>query len=83
MGSCRRAAAAGWSSGHQHGENRQAAVLLKPICPLTTAKVLARKTTVLLMLLQTLVVLAAAGGLTLAVGAAGFSPLQRRRSAMA
>ncbi len=50
MGSRRRAAAAGWSSGHQHGENCKAAVLLNPFCPFSTAKVLALKATVLLLL---------------------------------
>ena len=44
------AAAAGRSSGHQHGEICQPAVLLNPFCPLTTAKVLALKATVLLLL---------------------------------
>jgi len=50
MGFRPRAAAAGWTSGHQHGENCHPAVLLNPFCPLTTAKVLALKATVLLLL---------------------------------
>ncbi len=50
VGSSNRAAAAGWSSGHQHGEICQLAVLLNPFCPLTTAKVMALKATVLLLL---------------------------------
>ena len=44
------AAAAGRSSGHQHGEICQPAVLPSPFCLLTMAKVLALKTTVLLLL---------------------------------
>ena len=44
------AAAAGWTSGHQHGEICQPTVFLNPFCPLTTAKVLALKATVLLLL---------------------------------
>ena len=50
MSSRPRAAAAGWTSGHQHGDICQSAVLLNPFCPLTTAKVLALKATVLLLL---------------------------------
>ena len=50
MGSRPGAAAAGRTQGHQDGEICQAAVLLNPFCPLTTAKVLALKATVLLLL---------------------------------
>ena len=50
MGSRPRAAAAGLTSVHQHGEICQAPVLLNPFCPLNTAKVLALKATVLLLL---------------------------------
>jgi len=54
VGSACGAAAAGWSSSHQHGEICQSAVLLNPFCPFTTAKVLALKATVLW--LQTLLI---------------------------
>ena len=50
MGFRPRAAAAQWTSGHQHGEICQPAVLLNPFCPLTTAKVLALKATVIVLL---------------------------------
>ena len=54
MGSRHQAAAARWTSGHQHGEICQSAVLLNPFCPLlfpfSAAKVLALKATVLLLL---------------------------------
>ncbi len=46
----KQAASAQWTSGHQHGEICQVAVLLNPFCTLTTAKVLALKATVLLLL---------------------------------
>ena len=52
VGSRPRAAAAGWASGHQHGEICQSAVLLNPFCPFSTAKVLALKATVLLLLTE-------------------------------
>jgi hypothetical protein len=50
VGTACGAAAAGWTSGHQHREICQTALLLNPFCPFTTAKVLALKTTVLLLL---------------------------------
>lgn len=46
----RQAPAAGWTSGHQYGEVFRSAMLLNPVCPFTTAKVLALKATVLLLL---------------------------------
>ena len=50
MGSPQRAAAAQWTSGHQHGEICQSTLLLNPFCPLTAAKVLALKATVIVLL---------------------------------
>lgn len=54
MGTRPGAAAAGWTSGHQHGEICQSAVLLNPFCPLffpfSAAKVLALKVTVIVLL---------------------------------
>jgi hypothetical protein len=50
LGSSCGATSAGWTSGHQHGEICELAMLLNPFCPLTSAKVLALKATVLLLL---------------------------------
>jgi len=45
-----RGEATGPSPRRQHGGNRTCVVLLNPLCPFTTAKVLALKATVLLLL---------------------------------
>lgn len=86
MGSRSQAAAAGWPSGHQHGEICKSAVLLNPFCPLfgpfNLAKVLALKATILL-LLQVLVFLAVSGGIVLAAGGAALVATQQRRPAAA
>jgi hypothetical protein len=50
MDAATRGEATGPWSRRQHGGNRISAVLLNPLCPFSTAKVLALKATVLLLL---------------------------------